>query len=187
MSIEKKLSALLATLLFSFAAPIGCSKDEASVCDEGETQVCACTNGMMGAQACDDGEWGTCSCDGGGAETGNDPTTGGDPSGGDPTGSPTSNPTTNPTTDPTGATTDPTGADTGAQTGVGDPCTSPDDCESGLICVVQSGDDVQGICTIVCSDWTDCGSSEIGQSFWDCCDLSNGSFACAPDTWECEE
>ncbi|MBZ5708517.1 hypothetical protein [Nannocystis pusilla] len=172
MSIEKKLSALLATLLFSFAAPIGCGKDEASVCDEGETQACACTNGKMGAQACEDGEWGECSCDGG------------DPSGGDPTGGPTSDPTTNPTTDPT---TDPTGDDTGDESSVGNPCTVPGDCAGGTICVVQNGDDVQGICTVVCSDWTDCSSSKIGQSFWECCDLSNGSFACAPDTWECDE
>ncbi|MCY1060754.1 hypothetical protein [Nannocystis sp. SCPEA4] len=187
MSIEKKLSALLATLLFSFAAPIGCGKDEASVCDEGETQACACTNGNMGAQACEDGEWGECSCDGsdpsGGDPSGDpsgDPTTGSDPSGGDPTGSPTSDPTADPTADPTGD-------DTGDETNVGNPCTAPEDCAGGTICVVQSGDDVQGICTVVCSDWTDCSSSKIGQSFWDCCDLSNGSFACAPDTWECGE
>ena len=56
-----------------------------------------------------------------------------------------------------------------------------------MICVVQNAStDEIGICTVVCSDWTECTSNAIGQRFWECCDLRNGPFACAPSDWECE-
>jgi hypothetical protein len=61
--------------------------------------------------------------------------------------------------------------------GVGDACEFSSDCSSG-ICVFQWGDDVLGVCTESCNSWSDC-----SQSFWECCDLSNGGFVCTPDSW----
>lgn len=60
---------------------------------------------------------------------------------------------------------------------VGDACRSDDDCSSDL-CVFQYGDDISGVCTESCNSWSDC-----SESFWECCDLSNGGFVCTPDSW----
>lgn len=201
MSFTKNLSVLCASLLFSALAGAACQKEEAS-CDDNETQECACGGGVQGVQTCNDGEWGQCDCGGGGsASDGSSASASGSASDGssasasasDGSSASASASASDGSSASDSATTGPTSdsASDSATTGmsgpaVGSPCTGPADCGAGQICVVQNGDDVQGICTIVCSDWTDCGSDKIGQSFWDCCDLSNGSFACAPDTWECE-
>ena len=61
---------------------------------------------------------------------------------------------------------------------VGDWCYDTPDCKNDLLCVFQYGDDNTGVCTETCNSWADC-----SESFWECCDMSNGGFVCTPDSW----
>jgi len=63
MSIQNKLSVVAALLLSLVAGAAACEKEEGD-CDDGATQACACTSGMMGAQSCEDGKWAACVCAG---------------------------------------------------------------------------------------------------------------------------
>lgn len=154
----------------------GSEDDDPGDCPEGATQGCLCAGGDNGAQVCDNGAWGACEC---GATTScTDGSSQACTCAGDVSGSQTCS---------GGFWQGCECASGGDDPVVGDPCFGPNDCSGGdlpLFCVVENGGDIQGICTISCGDWADCLGDPV-PSFYDCCDLSNGSLACAPDGWEC--
>ena len=70
------------------------------------------------------------------------------------------------------------GSDGGGSGGaLGATCSDNSDCASNF-CIKQYASDDFGVCTQTCDSWADC-----DEAFWECCDLSNGGFACTPDSW----
>jgi hypothetical protein len=170
---------LLSFLLLGACASEGDDDDDDFVCQQGATQGCVCPGGGNGGQACDDNAWGTCECDGNQNDCTNGSTQSCTCAGGD-----------------SGSQSCAGGSWQGCvcegggdEPVIGDPCFDQSDCDGSdleLFCVLENGGDVQGICTIACGDFSDCLGDPV-PAFYDCCDLANGSLACAPDGWECEE
>jgi hypothetical protein len=115
--------------------------------------------------ACGGGDDGDDSGDDGGGNDGGGDDGGGDDGGGDDGG----------------------GDDTGPETPVqGTVCFDPSDCQSaqtGLICVVDNAGDPQGICMLVCEDFSQCLNNPEALSRFetDCCQVSGGTRVCGKD------
>jgi hypothetical protein len=150
-----------------------------NACQQGATQACVCAGGEAGGQVCDDGAWDACQCgEDNPADCDNGETQACTCASGD-SGAQSC----------LGGFWQPCACEGGGGPAIGDPCFASDDCDGSdlpLLCVLQNGDDIQGICTITCGDFGDCLGGPV-PAFYDCCDLANGSSACAPSDWECDE